>query len=145
MTPACRLHTMWRMKRFTVEQANRTLPLVGRIVEDIVRHYARWRELVREFELHAGSSSVERPVPEAEAAQRQLQQLAREIDEFLAELREIGVEFKSYDLGLVDFPSEMDGRLVYLCWKLGEPAVGYWHETDAGFAGRRRLEPSGVA
>jgi hypothetical protein len=133
------------MKTFTVEQANRTLPLVTRIVEDVVRTYARWRELVQEFELLAAGSSAASPDPRALEAQAELQQLAREIDGFLAELRDIGVEFKGYDLGLVDFPAEFDGRRVYLCWRLGEPAVEHWHEVNAGYTGRKRLEPSGVA
>jgi hypothetical protein len=133
------------MKTFTVDQANRTLPLVSRIVQDIVDHYARWRDLVREFELLTAASSAEDPDPRAEAVQRELQDLAREIDVFVAELRAVGVEFKGYDVGLVDFPSEIHGRRVYLCWRLGEPAVEHWHEVDAGFAGRQPLEPSSVA
>lgn len=133
------------MKLFTVDQANRTLPLVGRIVEDIVTHYARWRARVQEFELRAGMSSADHPDPGAEDAQRELQELAAQIDGFLGELREIGVEFKGYDVGLVDFPSEMSGRIVYLCWRLGERSVEHWHEVDAGFAGRQRLTPTGVA
>ncbi len=132
------------MKLFTVDQANRTLPLVSRIVQDIVTHYAHWRDRVREFELRSGMSSAEQQDPGAEEAQRELQEIAGQIDEFLAELREIGVEFKGYDVGLVDFPAEMNGRIVYLCWQLGEPAVEHWHEVDAGFAGRQRFAPTGV-
>jgi hypothetical protein len=108
------------MKLFTLEQANRTLPLVRRIVEDIVRTYARWQERVREFEVVAGQLLV-------------------------AELEALGVEFKGFDLGLVDFPSEMNGRVVHLCWRLGEPAIQHWHEVGAGFAGRQPLTPAGVA
>ena len=59
--------------------------------------------------------------------------------EFVEELRQLGVEPKSGVEGLIDFPSMYEGRLVYLCWKLGEESVGYWHELDAGFAGRRPL------
>jgi hypothetical protein len=46
-----------------------------------------------------------------------------------------------FDAGLVDFPGEMDGRSVYLCWRLGESAVEYWHELEAGYAGRQPLVP----
>ena len=50
-----------------------------------------------------------------------------------------GIELKDYFTGLIDFPCRMDGREVYLCWRLGEPEVGHWHELDAGFAGRQKL------
>lgn len=126
-------------RRFTADQANRMLPLVGRIVADIVAAYGRWQELVAAFEVAAARSSATAPDPEAVALQREVQQAAAEIDEFLAELAVLGVECKAPDVGLVDFPAERDGRTVLLCWRLGEPSVQYWHELDAGFAGRQPL------
>jgi hypothetical protein len=81
---------------------------------------------------------------EPTAEQRELQALAQEIDGYIAELQELGVEFKGFDMGLVDFPGELGGRPVYLCWRLGEEAVEHWHEIDAGFAGRQPLSPSAV-
>ena len=57
-----------------------------------------------------------------------------------APLASLGAEAKApLDAGLVDFPGEMDGRLIYLCWRLGEPSIQHWHEIDAGFAGRQPL------
>jgi hypothetical protein len=67
------------------------------------------------------------------------ERLAQEIERFVAELEALGVQFKGFDLGLVDFPSERDGRPVLLCWKLNEPAVAHWHEVEDGFAGRQPL------
>ena len=58
------------------------------------------------------------------------------------ELNDLGVQMKGPDIGLVDFPGEVDGHPVYLCWRLGESAVAHWHERDAGFADRRPLAPS---
>ena len=55
------------------------------------------------------------------------------------ELKNLGIELKDYDTGLIDFLCWMDGREVYLCWRLGESEVSHWHEIDAGFAGRQRL------
>ena len=49
-------------------------------------------------------------------------------------------ELKDIEQGLIDFRTEREGREVYLCWKLGEPDIRWWHELDAGFAGRRPLE-----
>ena len=131
-------------KSFTVEEADRTLPLVRRIVEDIVRHYAIWRERVQLFELEAANRRSDEPNARAETLQRETQALAAEIDGFLRELDDLGVEFKGFDVGLVDFPGEMAGRQVYLCWRLGEPSVQYWHEVDAGYAGRQPLTPVAV-
>jgi hypothetical protein len=133
------------MKLFTIEQANRTLPLVRRIVDDIVRTYGRWQERVREFEVVAGSLRADGIDEHAETLQNEAQALAAEITGFVSELEALGVAFKGFDLGLVDFPSEMNGRVVHLCWRLGEPAVQHWHEVGAGFAGRQPLTPAGVA
>ncbi len=132
-------------KVFTVEQANRTLPLVSRIVQDIVTQYTRWRERIQEFEVAAANTRIDPPDPRAEALQHEVQEIAREIEGYVNELTELGVEFKGFDLGLVDFPGHLGGRDVYLCWRLGEPAVEYWHERDAGYAGRQPLSPCAVA
>lgn len=133
---------------YSVDQANRTLPLVSRIVGDIVSLYPRWRECVSEIEIRAANARLEEPDPRAVHLEREAQELAREIDGCIREMRELGIEYRlPLDAGLVDFPGERDGRRVYLCWRLGESAVEHWHETDAGYAGRQPLADteSGVA
>jgi hypothetical protein len=55
------------------------------------------------------------------------------------EIENLGVMVKDYEKGLCDFPHFRDGRIVYLCWKLDEAEVGWWHEQDAGFAGRQPI------
>ena len=127
-------------RTFTVLQANRALPLVKRIAEDIVVQYRRWQEKVREFEMVTSQSTADAPDIRAERLQREVQELAAEIDGYIAELTDLGVEFKDYERGLVDFPGERDGRPVYLCWQLGEPEVRFWHELDAGFLGRQPID-----
>ena len=138
--------------QFTVEQANRMLPLVRRIAADIVRDYRSWQDAVAAFEVATAASTAAEPDPQALRLQREAQRYAAEIDGYVRELAALGVECKSLDLGLVDFPGEVAGEPAYLCWKLGEPAVEWWHRRDAGYAGRRRLdavtgaqEPAGVA
>ena len=130
---------------FTLEEANRTLPLVGRIVDDLVRDHRLWEDKVREFELATVGSSPEHPDAIAELLQTEAQRLAREIEGYIAELNALGVIVKGMDTGLVDFRGQTDGRDVYYCWKLGEPSVMYWHEIDAGFVGRQRLHPLALA
>lgn len=132
------------MKQFSVEEANRTLPLVRRIVEDIVATYQRWQERVRQFEAIAAGARMDRPSDAAEQIQFDVQQLAAEIAGYVEELTELGIEFKGFETGLVDFPGEIDGRPVYLCWQLGESSVQFWHARDAGFAGRQPLVPTMV-
>jgi hypothetical protein len=123
---------------WTVDRANRALPLVRRIVADLVATHARWRDLVERFTIASAMSSTKLS-PEAERLQRDTERAATEIDGFVRELAELGVECKSLESGLVDFPAERDGRVVYLCWRDGEAAVTHWHEVDAGFSGRQPL------
>ena len=129
------------MQLFTVEQANRTLPLVRKIVEDVVQQHRRWREAILELDLVASSLRAEDPGERAMTLERAVQALAREIDGYKRELEDLGIQLKDPRLGLVDFPSEMAGRTVLLCWRLGEPEVQYWHELDSGYAGRQPLSP----
>jgi len=128
-------------KIFTVEEANRTLPLVSRIVEDLVREHRMWEDKVREFELATVGASHERPDAIAELLQAEAQRLAVEIEGYIAELNDLDVICKGMGTGLVDFRGQIDGREVFYCWKLGETSVLYWHEVDAGFVGRQRLHP----
>lgn len=119
------------MKVFSVDEANRTLPLVSRIVADIATQHAHWRDRIDAYETSMP--------PRSQDIEIEVQQLAAEMQGYVQELRELGIEVKDFQLGLVDFPAERDGRPVYLCWKLGEPAVQYWHELDTGYADRQPL------
>ena len=130
------------MKLFTVEEANRTLPLVRRIVEDVVQQHRLWREKILELDLVASTARAGEPRDRAEELERDAQALAHEIDGFHHELEQLGIHLKDRRLGLVDFPSEMHARHILLCWRLGEPEVQFWHEVDAGYAGRQPLSPS---
>ncbi len=130
------------MKLFTVDQANATLPLVRKIVADVVREHAVWREKILELDLAASSAHAEAERGNAERLEHEVQARAREIAGFQRELGALGIELKDPRLGLVDFPSENNGRRVLLCWRLGEPEIRFWHEVDSGYAGRQPLEPS---
>jgi hypothetical protein len=126
-------------KVFTVEQANKMLPLVRRIVEDAVRDYIRWQDRVREFELASVRSTVNNPDPIALELESDVQRLAENIDGYVHEVQQLGVQMKSMESGIVDFPSTIDGRPILLCWQLGEESVEHWHEVGGGFSGRRPL------
>jgi len=130
------------MQLFTVDQANRTLPLVRRIVEDVVREHRRRAEKVVERDLLAAGAGHGLASARVAALDREIQMLGREIEGFERELRALGIQLKDPRIGLVDFPSNLEGKRVLLCWHLGEASVQFWHDENAGFAGRRPLSPS---
>src|SRR5438093_10522542 len=81
---------------------------------------------------------------EADHAQREFEREQDRLRDYEEELKKLGVILKEYYTGLIDFPCWMDDHEVYLCWRLGEPEVSHWHEIDAGFAGRRKIEEAAV-
>jgi len=62
------------------------------------------------------------------------------VKDAIAEIDSTGVQVKDLDIGLLDFPCEVEGRTVLLCWKLGEKAITHWHTVSEGFAGRKRID-----
>lgn len=130
-------------KLFTVEEANASLPLVRAIANDLA---TLSHEVIERRERLAMLSSNRRPGKTNDAYGEELAQIEEELErdterlqEYVEELRALGVEPKNGPEGLLDFPCMMDGRVVFLCWKLGEPEVLYWHELEAGFRGRQPL------
>jgi hypothetical protein len=131
-----------RKKYYTVAEANATLPLVQAIVRgvaelarDLKDRYERLARLAppgRESMGEAWAEEVRQVRDDFERDQDRMR-------DYEDELRRLSVELKDYEVGLIDFPCWMNNREVCLCWKLGEPEVGFWHETDAGFAGRQRV------
>ncbi len=134
-------------KVFTVEQVNAMLPLVGAIASDlaklsreVIERRQRLAHITTDRELATGNPYDD----ELALVESELERDTQRLREYVRELCELGVEPKGAEEGLVDFPCMVDGRLVYLCWKVGEPEVLYWHELDAGFAGRQPLTVGAV-
>ena len=132
-------------KVFTVEQANAMLPLVRAITLDLTalaQDVTERRERLSAFTKRGSLNKRHGRDPYADELDQMQQTLtsdSQRLHEFIDELRELGVEPKGALEGLVDFPSVLDGRPVYLCWRLGESEVTHWHDLDAGFAGRQSL------
>lgn len=127
-------------RQFTLEQANRTLPLVRRIVADITARFAEWRDLVSRYELVAAQARPDWGESEEQRdLHRQIDAMAQRVNDHLAELGQIGCVFKGFEEGLVDFAGSLDGRPIYWCWKQGEPTIEHWHDLEAGYAGRKRI------
>jgi len=118
--------------KYSEEMANRTLPLVRRIVDDLVNRYADWQEAVSRFEYATTKSTATAPDPEAEALQAAAERAALEIDSHVNELGELGVQVRAFDIGLVIFPGERDGKPARFIWRRGDAAVSEWRDYDAG-------------
>jgi hypothetical protein len=127
---------------FTPASANATLPLVSRIVSDLLRLHPRWRQAVTEYELAQDGADASSETEEARRARIAAGQLAGEIEACLDELEQIGCLFRGFEEGLIDFLSQHEGRVVCLCWQHGESEVSHWHELEAGFPGRQPLDAS---
>lgn len=127
-------------KKFSLDEANRMLPLVSHIVRDIIGYYHEWQRTVEAFEIAATLSRPEQPPADAEVLQHKAQELARDIQGFVSELTRLGLEFKGFERGLVDFPADVEGKAICWCWKHGEPAVAYWHDVDSGYHGRQPVD-----
>lgn len=143
MSAARREPTLKVALPYTATHANRALPLVRRIVADLVEYFRNWEVAVRQVELTSHDNVLENA--ESERWQVETQRLAGEIDNCVRELSELGVAVRALDTGLVDFPGTLDGREVYFCWQLGESAVTHWHERDAGFSDRQPLPLAALA
>jgi hypothetical protein len=120
-------------RRFTLEEANRSLPLVKRVVGDIVKTHAQAMKLQHEVERQSTAKQ------QSSTIQTELDACMVKLEDFVDELSEIGCELKDYQMGLIDFVGRHEGRDVYLCWKLGEEQITHWHEVDSGFAGRQSV------
>ena len=125
------------MKVFTVQEANALLPEVRIIVGKIQRahgHLSQYRDEAKKASEAAeqGGGGIAQGVAYAAVLTVLTTQLS--------ELEALGVQLKDFERGLVDFPSLRDGRVVLLCWQLGEGnELEWWHDVDAGFAGRTPL------
>jgi hypothetical protein len=129
-------------KTFLLDEANAIVPRFQLLMEKLQRGALR---LNAEIETLARDSGVD---PSALTPDDLLRTrpaarlLIEELDAIVQEIEESGAHLKDVQLGLVDFPAERDGEIVYLCWQFGEPEVAFWHRTEEGFSGRQPLPGS---
>jgi hypothetical protein len=128
------------MKLFSVEEANALLPTVRPILRALQHSHQRVRRFAAGAQ-HAAEGAKLGGGGMADGS-RYLATLLN-LTERIGELEALGIQLKDIERGLIDFPSLREGRVVLLCWYLGEgDQIAYWHETDAGFAGRQPLYDS---
>lgn len=127
-------------KIFHTDEVDRMLPLVSRIADDIVTAYADVNEALQAYQV-AESAAKADPTREPDLAVRN-RAVEGGLDRFqrlIEEIEALGGSLRDYEHASIDFYGEVDGEIVYLCWKRGEPHVGHWHKLDEGFAKRRPL------
>ena len=131
-------------KRFTLAEAQALIPRVDRLLraaierEDDVRGNRAGDPAVpgaRDDDGRRGRGSR----PRAESRSRR-DRAAAQLRSAIEEVQEIGCLIKDLDIGLIDFPTTYHGNEVYLCWKLGEAGIEYWHGVDEGFRGRKPID-----
>ncbi|MBI1800548.1 MAG: DUF2203 domain-containing protein [Chloroflexi bacterium] len=122
-------------RHFTVSEANALLPTLKQLLEAMLAARQRiidqrktWEPLIEKAGGNGGGPRGKRLYLDSEQIRRALEQI-----------NEWGILIKDLDTGLVDFPHLREGREVYLCWRLGEAEVAYWHEVDSGFSSRQPL------
>jgi hypothetical protein len=124
-----------RERLFTAAEVNRLVPSLGALLERLQRCALA---LHAEREAYGGATKVE-DVATLVRARPLARRLVEDMDAIVAEIDAMGGQLKDLALGLVDFPAEIGGEKVSLCWQFGEPEVAFWHRGGEGFAGRRRL------
>jgi len=135
---------------FTVEMANEMIPELERAFGRMMQFHALIRASYTTLEEVGFAPEADdfdlNPEGAAPEVVQELASLRTLIDALRADLLALqgkGCVVKSVESGLVDWPARVQDREIYLCWKLGEKEIGFWHEVDAGFAGRRPVTDLG--
>ena len=131
-------------RTFTLDEAQDLLP----VLESLLRTSIDGKQLIEsvdaEFQALAhkiflnGGMSLN--VVQLASRKAEREKTFQRVRDAMAEIDAIGVQVKDLDIGLLDFPCEVDGRVVLLCWKLGEKTITHWHDTSEGFAGRKPVD-----
>jgi hypothetical protein len=124
-------------RSYTIEQANALIPQVRAVLLQLAveqrRLDASHTEMHRQLDANGDPASATAAVlREAEVAE-----IREGMRTLLVLLGEMGVELRDVEMGLVDFPGERDGEPVWLCWRLADPRVAFWHAGDEGYANRK--------
>ncbi len=131
-------------KRFTLAEAESLIPSVDRLLRQAVELKSGYANAARKMDSFQerialmGGVIVDRG--KVQEARDRRDDAAASLRSLIEQVQELGCVIKDLDIGLVDFPTTFRGREVYLCWKLGEPSIAYWHGVDEGFAGRKAID-----
>ena len=131
-------------RTFTLDEAQSLLPVLESLLRSAIASKklmeeadAQQQALAHRIFLNGGTHVDVVPIARRKAERAKAEQRAKDA---LAEIDSIGVQVKDLDIGLLDFPCEVEGEIVLLCWKLGESSITHWHGTQEGFAGRKPID-----
>ena len=131
-------------RTFTLAEAKELLPILEALLRQAADAKKRCEEIDARFQevnqrvlMHGGMLLDIVPLARLRAERDKLNQT---VTDTLAEITATGVQVKDLDIGLLDFPCIVEGKIVLLCWKLGELTIGHWHGVDEGYAGRKRID-----
>jgi hypothetical protein len=132
-------------RTFTREEAQALLPEVDQLLgeaQTLAEKLTVAEDEAQSAQKKSRSNGAVHAGARGEPPESTRQALAQDIGRLLERLQGMGIVVRDIRSGLIDFPSLRDGRIINLCWRRGEPLeLRWWHEVDAGFAGRQRLEP----
>jgi len=124
---------------FNVHEVNALIPKLELVMGRLQQRGAELRRAIEMLAAERGEAAADLQTSDIVEQRPELRPLINEIEQLVGEIEECGGQFKGLDLGLVDFPAEINGEVALLCWQFGEKEVGYWHALEGGFAGRQPL------
>jgi hypothetical protein len=131
-------------RRFTLAEAQSLIPRVGGLLREAVSLKSEYQEAEEAVQAIAqriallGGMLVNRE--QVIDVRNRLAEARSKLRTAIEQVQEFGCVVKDLDMGLIDFPTLLRGVEVYLCWKLGEPAIAFWHGVDEGFRGRKAID-----
>ncbi|MFN8644663.1 MAG: DUF2203 domain-containing protein [Candidatus Binatia bacterium] len=128
---------------FTLEEANALIPRLELIMERMQRRGIELRQAIEALARQGDEPIMNVEVGHLLERRPELQALVDDLEQCIGEIDGLGAQFKGLELGLVDFPSEIEGQLGLLCWQYGEKEITHWHSLDGGFEGRQPLPSAG--
>ena len=126
-------------KLFRLDEANAFVPRLESLVARLQRGALHLQEEMIRLAAETGVAVAELSAEDLVRQRPTARALIEELDGIVREIEASGAHLKDVKLGLVDFPTERNGEIIYLCWQSGEPEVAFWHRTEDGFAGRQPL------
>ena len=124
---------------FSLDEANALIPKLELIMERMQRRGIELREAIEALAHAGGEPMANIEVSDLLERRPELRELVDELEHLIHEIETCGGQFKGLELGLVDFPSEIDGQVGLLCWQYGEKEITHWHPLESGFDGRQPL------
>jgi hypothetical protein len=131
-------------RTFTLDEAHTLLP----VLESLLKQGIQGKKLIEEVDAELqetahriflnGGTLVN--VVHLARRKAERERAIQRIKDAIAEIDATGVQVKDLDVGLLDFPCKVEGEIILLCWKLGEPKIGHWHNTTEGFSGRKPID-----